>query len=441
MVTPAIQQQAPTTAPRSQVSSGNRAQAGDDRENHDDPGIGDAFDALLAISRGTIDVQIESDADRAANQMFDAKGDEGGGDKASQLNQEYRSSVGDKSDRQSDARTGVNARGDSLISEANAADASHTSNHDSRAKTHDVKVQDHFASLQPVSSRINGASSERSPAEDAARFDIENKMRLTGTKLDAVAPPSIDTARVVGPSAAAVAAAGSVSGAGSGSGSGSSVAEEIGQLLGASRIGEVQGARATAAPNATDQRASSNDRQAQTSVRPKQAPSTASESKVVRENDRTPFDKLVGKMRLRMSENRSTAQLRLNPPELGRIRVDVRLAGDRLVVAVQAESESARELLSQRAEGLKATLKEHGIQIDRFEVVTNTSGDSPDTNVVGGDSSGAREFSRESAQSSSSPSARVAQGGANEDHDGLALAGIVNSEPTVAVDTRLDIRI
>jgi len=438
---PAIQQQTPntpntpTTAPKSQVSPGNRARVGDDRE---DRPINDAFGALLAITRGTIDEQIKSDGDRAMGQMFEAK-EEAGGDRMSQLDKEYRSAIGAKSDQLADARTGVDVRNEALLSEAQGADSDRQSAGSSEKDVVTTKAQDYFASLRAVGSRNDGAAASNTPAEGSARFDIEVQSSATGLKPGADAPPPVDTAQGVGSTASASV----VSATGSGlAATASSVAEEVGQLLGASRIGESQGTRAASAPPATvDQRASSNDRQTQTSARAKQPASSANESKVVRENTRTPFDKLVGKMRLRMSENRSTAQLRLNPPELGRIRVDVRLVGDRLVVAVQAESQAARDLLSQRADSLKATLKEHGIQIDRFEVVTNTNGDSPNSTAVGGDTSGAEQSSRESMQSSSSPTSRVMRDGANEEYDGVEAAGTATSEPTVAVDTRLDIRI
>jgi flagellar hook-length control protein FliK len=432
MVTPAIQQQATSTAPKSTVTPGNRTQVGDDRE---DRPISDGFGALLAITRGTIDEQIKSNGDRATGQMFDAKGEEAGGDRVSQLNKEYRSAIGTKSDQLADARTGVDARNEAILSEAQRADGDRQIDGNSKADAGVAKAQDYFASLRTVGSRNDGAPSSNPPAEGSARFDIEVQSSATGSKPGANAPPPVDSAQGVGVTAGASAVAATTPTA-------PSVAEEVGQLLGASRIGEAQGARAASAPQAVaDQRASSNDRQTQTSARAKQPETSANESKVVRENTRTPFDKLVGKMRLRMSENRSTAQLRLNPPELGRIRVDVRLVGDRLVVGVQAESEAARELLSQRADSLKATLKEHGIQIDRFEVVSNTNDGSPNPTAVGGDTGGAKQSSRESMQSSSSPASRVTRGGANEEYDGVEAAGTATSVPTVAVDTRLDIRI
>jgi len=435
MVTPTIQQQAPGATSRTKTSQGRSAPSNDDRE---DRPIGDAFGALLAISRGTIGEQIKSDGNRATAQMFDAKGKEVGGDRMSQLNKEYRSAVDDKSDRLKEARTGVDARGQTALVEAEGADRGRANERGLKTKGDPPKAQDHFAQLRSVGPRNEGTTAARSPGNEAAQVDTETQSRSSGSKFTIDAPPPVETARAVSGSIGANAIAAT------GSSTATSVAEAVGELMGASRVGESQGARASASSQgAADQRASSNDRQTQTAARAKEqpAPKSASESKLVRENNRVRFDKLVGSMRLRMGEHRSTAQMRLNPPELGSIRIDVRLVGDRLVVAVQAETDAAREVLSQRAEGLKATLREHGVLVDAFEVVTNTSDSSSNETFVGGDAGGAKQFNGGEMRASSSPVSRVAQGGVLEDYDGSEVAGIAASAPTVAGETRLDIRI
>jgi len=77
----------------------------------------------------------------------------------------------------------------------------------------------------------------------------------------------------------------------------------------------------------------------------------------------TPFDKLIRSIRLRTGEKLSTAQLRLNPPDLGRLVVDVRMEGARLTVDVRTETAAARDLLQDRVAQLKGALEYHEIPV------------------------------------------------------------------------------
>jgi hypothetical protein len=83
------------------------------------------------------------------------------------------------------------------------------------------------------------------------------------------------------------------------------------------------------------------------------------------------FDELVKSLRLQPAGNLSSARLRLQPPELGHLRVDVRVLGDRVRIDVQTETDAARDLLSRRAEQLKTGLENQGIRLERLEVVLN----------------------------------------------------------------------
>jgi len=70
----------------------------------------------------------------------------------------------------------------------------------------------------------------------------------------------------------------------------------------------------------------------------------------------------------------STARVLLDPPDLGRVHVQVSVTGDRVEIGVQTESEEARQLVSQRAVQLKSALEQQGMIVDRFDVTTNSSG-------------------------------------------------------------------
>ncbi|MFQ5489159.1 MAG: flagellar hook-length control protein FliK, partial [Phycisphaerae bacterium] len=83
---------------------------------------------------------------------------------------------------------------------------------------------------------------------------------------------------------------------------------------------------------------------------------------------RPEFDRLVRTIRMKLGQRQSTARLHLRPPELGRIRIDTRMVGDRLEVLVQAQAAGARELLHSRMADLQSALEQQGVRLERFEL-------------------------------------------------------------------------
>ncbi len=64
----------------------------------------------------------------------------------------------------------------------------------------------------------------------------------------------------------------------------------------------------------------------------------------------------------------SSMTLRLDPPELGQLRVDVRMQDQTLVVRFQAQTQAAHDLLQDRISELRHALDQHGIRLDRAEI-------------------------------------------------------------------------
>jgi hypothetical protein len=89
------------------------------------------------------------------------------------------------------------------------------------------------------------------------------------------------------------------------------------------------------------------------------------------ETTSTSFEETVRSLRLQLGARQSSARLRLQPPELGHLRVDVKMLGDRVRIDVQAETNAARDLLTQRVDQLKSGLESYGIRLERLEVVLN----------------------------------------------------------------------
>jgi len=60
--------------------------------------------------------------------------------------------------------------------------------------------------------------------------------------------------------------------------------------------------------------------------------------------------------------------MHLEPPELGRVRVDVRILAGQAEIQVRTETAEAAHLVSGRADELKSALEHHGIAVERLEV-------------------------------------------------------------------------
>ena len=61
-------------------------------------------------------------------------------------------------------------------------------------------------------------------------------------------------------------------------------------------------------------------------------------------------------------------RLRLHPPELGALRVELRVEGGALHARLEAESSAARDLLMENLPDLRQRLAEHRVRIERFDV-------------------------------------------------------------------------
>ncbi len=72
---------------------------------------------------------------------------------------------------------------------------------------------------------------------------------------------------------------------------------------------------------------------------------------------------------------RYQATMQLDPPDLGQLRVQVRMHQQAMTLHVQAESHSVARMIESRLSDLREALGTHGIRIDRADVVVRT----PDT--------------------------------------------------------------
>ncbi len=191
-------------------------------------------------------------------------------------------------------------------------------------------------------------------------------------KSDAAPKPSPNAAAPAADQAVTVATAGAARAAQSiGEGRNASPAQNLARVL-AARMGETTKPTAVAQEGAPgrDQQATSKEAAEKPA---KDQPAQSRQAQAGKDADNTrraDFHRLVQSLRLSRGGKQSSATIRLDPPTLGRMKVDLRMVNDSLQVRVEAASPEARELLTARAAELTAALREHDIIVERFEVVT-----------------------------------------------------------------------
>lgn len=80
---------------------------------------------------------------------------------------------------------------------------------------------------------------------------------------------------------------------------------------------------------------------------------------------------LVDKVTELMQRSHDTGQqlaLEITPPDMGRVRIQVHAEGGLLTASVETQTESARQLLTERLPELRESLQQQGVTLDRIEI-------------------------------------------------------------------------
>ena len=85
------------------------------------------------------------------------------------------------------------------------------------------------------------------------------------------------------------------------------------------------------------------------------------------------LNELADVVRANLGPRRSTMTLQLDPPELGRLRIDLRMEADVLTLRFEAETQAGKEALQARLTDLRSALEHHGIQVHRVDVELRTA--------------------------------------------------------------------
>ncbi|MBP5604848.1 MAG: flagellar hook-length control protein FliK, partial [Ruminiclostridium sp.] len=103
--------------------------------------------------------------------------------------------------------------------------------------------------------------------------------------------------------------------------------------------------------------------------RPAAAEEFSDESVSVRPVEVQAAEQIIERIR-NMQEDRTEFTMVLNPESLGRITVKLVMNGERTAVEITAENPDTRALLASRSENLQNMLHDNGVDLERYQVVT-----------------------------------------------------------------------
>ncbi len=401
-----------------------------------------AFARLMGATPVAVGARIANDGDASAAQMFERRVANAHERRQSALREDYTSGFGSPDGGLLD-RTSIGARlaagvdhaavqppGYGLAGAAGASEAvlargaDHNTNPANALRSLGGEQRSLIATPENVGTAVRNDRAPESAALETRALDSRISIEVTNSAVSGTA------------------ASGAVAGAGGQTAQ--NLAQQTAQVLASPRIAEVESLRAiTSTQTAADSRSATTARRSPHSPSPGQrgtAGSSIQSSDKAESSVRAQFEQLVRSMRLNMGTRRSSARLRLHPPELGRIRIDVRIVDDRVRIGVQTETDRARELLSGRASHLKLALEQQGIHVDRFEVVTDTADPAAEDPVAeqgfGAPGDAERNQDRHGAN------AAGGQRPEEWEEDYVAITESSGGSQLAAVgDTRLDIRI
>lgn len=415
-----------------------------ERPRHGTSGAGGsiAFDAVLAA---TSSMSADSLANRglfSAEQMFEP---------AAADTNDRRQSLLEADDRTGRLQSAAEERRDVTSIQARRAaqevldrGAARVSSDSStaaglRGEMRQLPAEPNELSTFPASGRKNDIASSlplRSDALASGRSPQQTVPLSTGSLNGGDSPPAVTQGMSIVGEAAPALSSGPVQPGGQTSGH---AARQVAEILSAGRIGQADSARAvtsTTGAHASGQGFDGPKGTPGMAGRSADTEADAKSSNEVAAKARSDFDQLVRSVRMRIGARHTTARLHLEPPQLGRVQVDVRMNGSQLQIGVRTETIDARNLLIQRAAALQTALEQCGINIERFEIVVDSLGERPADFEGTGDADVAAQSGEEG------PLPRFHTKGSRPDALDTGVTVESESEPFSAVvaETRLDIR-
>ena len=84
------------------------------------------------------------------------------------------------------------------------------------------------------------------------------------------------------------------------------------------------------------------------------------------------LEQLSGRMTMMLKNGQSTMRLHLNPPELGGIRIELKVDGSSVRATIVAENQQVQQMLGSNSSELRQSLSEQGFNLDKFEVLSQS---------------------------------------------------------------------
>ncbi|MEK7710753.1 MAG: flagellar hook-length control protein FliK [Planctomycetota bacterium] len=437
------------------------------------PVVGPGFDAIMSAvgaRRGRVGMIAPGGERVSPERMFDAPPSDPGERRQATLRDDYREGAAKDADALRDRRTGIEARRTSSPTRNDGGNGAQPSEADAAFR---VQMADRAkpASFQGQTAAVPGGEL-RSGHEGQAIESPVDAFKNADQGENFLGRSSAESDRASQGSPGGPPPLEKVGGVGTSTTSANTAAGEVARLLAGAHPSDVESAAApAAAPASGEGRPAAREASENPKAKPnpsEQSATSPSTSRKAEETRGTPFAQLVRLMRSQAGRQ-SSARVMLDPPELGRIHVRVKMLGDRVEVGVETETAAAKELLSGRADRLKSALEQHGMIVDRFDINTNATGLFDQRQAVGGGSDFSAQSGGERPASPGAPGARAGgraprpprppplQGGGGRGEDLRAGVGTPVSEPrhswrglavgssvvewSAAGDVRLDIRV
>jgi len=145
----------------------------------------------------------------------------------------------------------------------------------------------------------------------------------------------------------------------------------------------------------------------------------------------------------KMSGKDTLARIRLDPPELGTVRVNLHLKSDSVVVRLIADNADARDTIMSRLDDLRNALQQQGVRVDRLEVTTPPQGETVSGSFVPDQTANHAGDGRPTGEQGRRRSARtIGIESHAEDGEGLSeMFANVGSDDVIALRNGLDIRV
>ncbi len=153
----------------------------------------------------------------------------------------------------------------------------------------------------------------------------------------------------------------------------------------------------------------------------------------------TPLTELPARIEAMAQAGGGTARLRLDPPTLGEIQVEVRIRGDAVAVRLVASEQAARSVLEDGRARLVDALASRSLRMERFDV----SGGTNDDLELSGGSADARSGDPGGAERRAEGSSGLASAPGSERGDGVPSGAVhrQSDRPGIVSADRVDLRI